>query len=285
MRILPSLALLSLLAAPGIHAQAPIRVMSFNIRYGTANDGEHAWPNRREHVVTIIRDHAPHLIGFQEGLHFQLDELAQKLHRYQQFGVGRDDGKEAGEYAAIWVDTLRLRVIHDETFWFSDTPTVPGSKHWGNGITRIATWVRLVDRATGDTIRFYNNHWDHQSQPSREKSAALLLRRIATDASPRDAIIVTGDFNAEEENPAAHAMVSSPATPLRDSYRVAHPDATIFGTFNGFKGDSTLGKIDYVLTDPKWSVRDAGIDRRRFGLLWPSDHFPVWAILTRGPKS
>lgn len=282
MRLLP-LALL-LLAVP-LPAQAPLRVLSFNIRYGTANDGDHAWPNRRNHVVTVIRDHAPHLIGYQEALHFQLEELEGKLHRYFPIGVGRDDGKTAGEYAAIWVDTLRLQVVASGTFWFSDTPQVPGSKHWGNGITRIATWARLVDRATGDTIRFYNNHWDHQSQPSREKSAALLLERIATDGSPSDAIIVTGDFNADEQNPASRAMVSSTRTPLRDAFRVAHPDAVDVGTFNGFGGDLTRGKIDYVLIDPAWDVDGAGIDRRRFGPLWPSDHFAVWAILSRRPRS
>lgn len=272
---------LLLLAAAPLAAQAPVRTLSFNIRYGTANDGDHAWPNRRGHVVTLIRDHAPHLIGFQEALRLQLDELEQRLHRYQEIGVGRDDGKEAGEYAAIWVDTLRFRVMQSGTFWFSDTPEVPGSKHWGNDITRISTWARLVDRATGDTLRLYNNHWDHESQPSRERSAALLLERIATDGSPGDGILVMGDFNADEANPAARLMVRSTRVPLRDTFRAVHPDARVVGTFNSFRGDSTLGKIDFVLADRSWSVRDAGIDRRRFGLLWPSDHFAVWAILQR----
>ncbi len=279
MRFLAS-ALLLLAAAP-IAAQAPIRALSFNIRYGTANDGAHAWAHRRGHVVTVIRDHAPHLIGFQEALRFQLDALEQRLHRYQEIGVGRDDGKTAGEYAALWVDTLRLGVVASGTFWFSDTPEVPGSKHWGNGITRISTWARLVDRATGDTLRVYNNHWDHQSQPSRERSAALLLERIAADGSPRDGIVVLGDFNADETNPASRAMVSSTRTPLRDTFRAVHPAAKGVGTFNGFRGDSTEGKIDFVLADPRWTVVGAGIDRRRFGLLWPSDHFPVWSILQR----
>ncbi len=278
MRLVP--ALLLLLAAP-LSAQAPVRALSFNIRYGTANDGDHAWPNRREHVVALVRDHAPHLIGFQEALRFQLDELGQRLHGYQEIGVGREDGKTAGEYAAIWVDTLRFRVVTSGTFWFSETPTVPGSTGWGNSITRISTWARLVDRATGDTLRVYNNHWDHQSQPSREKSAALLLQRIAQDGSPRDGILVFGDFNADETNPAAQAMVTSPRTPLRDTFRAAHPTARVVGTFNSFRGDSTGGKIDFILADRTWRVSDAGIDRRRFGLLWPSDHFAVWAVLQR----
>ena len=270
-----------LLGAAPMAAQAPVRALTFNIRYGTAADGDHAWPNHRPLVVALIRDHAPHLIGLQEALRFQLDELGQQLPGYRELGVGREDGRQAGEYAAILVDTLRFGVVASGTFWFSDTPEVPGSKSWGNGITRIATWARLVDRVTGDTIRLYNNHWDHQSQPSRERSAALLLERIAGDGSPADAVLVFGDFNADETNPAAHAMVSSTRTPLRDSFRAVHLGASIVGTFNGFRGDSTQGKIDFILADAGWMVSDAGIDRRHFGPLWPSDHFAVWAVLHR----
>ncbi|MDZ4258057.1 MAG: endonuclease/exonuclease/phosphatase family protein [Gemmatimonadales bacterium] len=270
-----------LLGATTVAAQSPLRALSFNIRYGTANDGDHAWVNRRAHVITTIRDHAPHLLGIQEALRFQLDEIATAMPGYRVVGVGRDDGVRAGEYSAILVDTARFAVIDEGTFWYSDTPTVPGSMHWGNRITRIATWARLVDRATGDTIRFYNTHWDHESQPSRQRSAALLLDRIATDSAPNDAILVMGDFNADEVNPAFTALLADRRVPLRESFRERHPDATVVGTFNGFKGDSTGGMIDHILVGPGWRVLDAGIDRRRFGALWASDHFAVRAGLER----
>ncbi len=261
-------------------AQAPVRALSFNIRYGTANDGEHLWPHRRAHVIATIRDHAPHLLGVQEALRFQLDEIAAALPVYRELGVGRDDGVTKGEYSAILVDTTRFAVITHGTFWYSDTPDVPGSMHWGNRITRVASWARLVDRATGDTVRLYNTHWDHESQSSRERSAALLLDRIASDASPDDAILVMGDFNADEANPAFVALLTDQRTPLRETFRVIHPDAMVAGTFNGFRGDSTGGMIDHILAGPAWTIRDAGIDRRRFGTLWASDHFGVWAMLT-----
>lgn len=261
-------------------AQADLRVMSFNIRYGTARDGEHVWPNRRAHVVTTIRDHAPHVLGLQEALRFQLDELGAALLRYREIGVGRDDGQTRGEYAAIFVDTARFAIIDDGTFWFSDTPDVPGSKHWGNQITRICTWVRLADRATGDTIRMYNLHWDHESQPSRERSAALLLERIASGPQG-ERVIVTGDFNADESNPAFQSLLADSRVRLRDTFRQLHPTATNAGTFHGFRGDSTGGKIDAILVGPRWNVIEAGIDRRQFGALWASDHFAVWATLRR----
>ncbi len=271
--------LLSLLPM-AVPAQAPLRALTFNIRYGTASDGAHVWPARRAHVAATIRDHAPHLLGIQEALRFQLDELGAVLPGYREIGVGRDDGKTAGEYAALMVDTLRLAVVSSGTFWLSDTPDVPGSMHWGNRITRVTTWARLVDRATGDTLRVYNLHWDHESQPSRVRSAELLMHRIATDADPRDAIIVMGDFNSDETNPAFTTLVSATVR-LRDTFRAVHPDAVVVGTFNSFRGDSTGGKIDAVLAGDVWETIDAGIDRRRFGALWASDHYAVWATLRR----
>lgn len=264
-----------------VNAQAPIRVLTFNIRYGTANDGAHAWPNRRAAVIATIRDYTSHLLGLQEALRFQLDEIRSGISRYREIGVGRDDGIAKGEYAALLVDTTRFAVLASGTFWYSDTPDVPGSKHWGNNITRITTWARVTDRATGDTIRVYNLHWDHESQPSRERSARMLLDRIAADGSPADGVIVMGDFNSDEQNPAFRALVTGEPGPLRDTFRAMHPNAVAVGTFNSFRGDSTLGKIDAILVNQRLVPMGAGIDRRRFGDLWASDHFAVWAAVRR----
>ena len=254
--------------------------MTFNIRYGTANDGAHRWPNRAAHVATTIRDHAPHILGIQEALRFQLDELARALPAHREFGVGREDGLTKGEYAALLIDTTRFTPIADGYFWYSDTPNVP-SKNWGNNVIRICTWVRLVDRATHDTIRVYNSHWDHESQPSRVRSAEAMLARIATDTAQRDPVLVMGDFNTDEANPAFQLLVTNARVSLRDTFRARHPTATVVGTFNSFRGDSTQGKIDAILATPQWDVLDASIDRRRFGELWASDHFAVTATLRR----
>lgn len=260
-------------------AQAPVRVMSFNIRYGTARDGAHVWPARRAHVITTIRDHAPHLLGLQEALRFQLDELSPQLPGYREIGVGRDDGETKGEYAALLVDTARFEVLEHGQFWFSDTPAVPGSMSWGNRITRLCTWARVVDRIAGDTVRVYNQHWDHESQPSRERSAQLLLSRIASESRSTDRILVMGDFNSGEDNAAFRSLLADSRVELADAYRVVHPNDSVVGTFHGFKGDSVGDKIDAILVGRGWSVLDAVIDRRRFGDLWASDHFAVSVVL------
>lgn len=269
----------ALMPAGAARAQAPVRVMSFNIRYGTASDGAHAWPLRRTAVIGTIADHAPHVLAVQEALRFQLDEVGTALGRYQEVGVGRDDGLTRGEYTAILVDTARFTVVAQGTFWLSDTPDVPGSMHWGNRITRITTWARLADRATDDTLRVYNAHWDHESQPSRERSAALLLARIARDASPSDAVLVLGDFNSGPTNPAFLALVDPRGSRLKDVHALSHPERRWPGTFNGFRGDTAGEKIDAILVSPEWEVRAAGIDMRRWGERWASDHFAVWAIV------
>ena len=259
---------------------APLDVMSFNIRYGTANDGENRWPLRRGLLFEVVGNLAPDIIGVQEALDGQIQEMVEAVPGYAVVGVGRDDGRTRGEYAAILYRATRFRVDRSGTFWFSDTPDVVASTSWGNSITRICTWARLVDR-DGRAFWVYNVHLDHQSQPSRVRSAALLAERIRTRPAPDEPVIVTGDFNAGEDNPAIHQLVSgSDGRPplLRDTFRVRHPAEGTVGTFTGFKLDATTGdKIDYVLAGPGVEVLDAAIVRTSRDGRYPSDHFPVTA--------
>jgi endonuclease/exonuclease/phosphatase family metal-dependent hydrolase len=261
----------------------PLTIMSFNVRYGTAGDGENAWTARREMLFDTIRRQDADLVGLQEALDFQIDEIVGAAPIYGVIGVGRDDGGASGEYSAILFRKDRLRVAQAGTFWFSDTPAVPGSKSWGNNITRICTWARLVDR-DGRGFWHFNVHLDHESQPSRERSTELLRQRIDARSS-REPVIVTGDFNVGEDNaamltltgPRAESTTTSPA-PLVDSFRVLHPDEMPAGTFNGFKFGNIGGeKIDYVLVQPGAEIIRAEIVRSSRGERYPSDHFPVVA--------
>lgn len=286
-----SLPLLVALAAcvPGVGSDVdpvPLDVMTFNIRYGTAEDGPDAWPLRRGLVMEVIQTHRPHVLGVQEALRFQLDDIHRAIGGYGEVGVGRDDGQEAGEYSAILYDTERLEVDDQGTFWLSDTPEVPGSVSWGNRITRIASWAHFRDLIDGDAFYLYNTHWDHRSQPSRDSSAVLLLRRIA-DRSAADPVIVTGDFNAGETNSAFRTLLkgdtNAPGAPdLLDTFREIHPNATNVGTHNGFVyGDDDGDKIDAVLISSDWDVLGASIVRTARDGRYPSDHYPVTARIVR----
>lgn len=258
----------------------PLRVVSFNIRYGTAKDGDNEWSKRRELLFEVTRELDADILGLQEALAFQIDEIEDAVPGYAVVGVGRDDAGRGGEYTAILFRTSRLGVADAGTFWFSDTPEVPASRSWGNRITRICTWARFVDR-DGRGFYVFNLHLDHESQPSREQSVALLARRIAARAFPAEPVIVTGDFNAGERNAAITALVSPESAPrFVDTFRALHPDAAEVGTFTGFKFGNTAGeKIDYVLVQPGIEVLSAGIVRTSLDNRYPSDHFPVAATI------
>jgi endonuclease/exonuclease/phosphatase family metal-dependent hydrolase len=122
----------------------------------------------------------------------------------------------------------------------------------------------------------YNVHWDHESQPSRERSAQFLIEQIAARSAPDNPVIVVGDFNAGETNPALQYLT---ANDLSDTFRTVHPNASAVGTFNAFRGDTSGEKIDAILTSPRWTVIDAAIVRTNRDGRQPSDHFPVVAIL------
>ena len=262
--------------AVAVQPREPLTVMTFNIRYGTAKDGENEWSARRDMLFEVIRDSRPDLLGLQEALDFQIDEILAAVSGYAVVGVGRDDGAEKGEYSAILFRTERFHVAEAGTFWFSDTPAVPGSKSWGNQITRISSWARFIDR-DGRGFYHFNLHLDHQSQPSRERSTVLLRGRIDTRAVP-DPVIVTGDFNVGETNPALATLTGGSGAPFVDTFRVLHPDVNDAGTFSNFKyGFHGTDKIDYVLVLPGTEVMSAEIVRFGRNNRYPSDHFPVTA--------
>ena len=283
-----------LLSPPWVVKQArdhvDLKLMSFNIRYGTADDGENSWNHRKELVFKIVKKYHPDILGLQEALRFQLDEMHHAMPEYSEAGVGRDDGVEAGEYSAVLYRGERFQLLECGTFWFSSTPDVPGSRDWGNAITRICTWVRLEEKKTKTCFYVYNLHLDHQSQPSRERSAALLTRLISERKHP-DPFIVTGDFNAGETNPVILFLKGQSAleletgeilanpVPVKDTFRSLHAKSEKTGTFHEFKGVATADKIDYIFVQEQTKVTEATIDRRSWNNRFPSDHFPVTASI------
>ena len=267
-----------------------LRVMSFNIRYGSANDGENRWKNRREMVFDVVRNHQSDVVGLQEALRFQIDEIRKALTVYGEIGVAREDGKTEGEYVAILYRLDRFKVGESGTFWFSETPEIPGSSHWGNACVRICTWVRLIEKKSGRAFYIFNLHLDHVSQPSREKSAVLLTQRLLS-RKYAEPFVVTGDFNAGENNPVIMYLKgkavfsegnidkSNNPVPMIDTFRVLHPDAKDVGTYHGFNGNRNGDKIDYIFAMPGAKVLDAQILHDNVDGRYASDHFPVTARL------
>ena len=262
-----------------------VRVMSFNIRFGTARDGENHWDNRCDFVVETIKAFQPDLLGTQETLKFQRDFLAKHLPEYEVLGVGRDDGKDAGEMMALYYRRDRFEQLDAGHFWLSETPEGIGSKSWDSALPRMVTWVKLKDRKAAEAapIMFFNAHFDHRGAEARHQSS-LLVRKRAAAVAGGCRIVVTGDFNAGESSDPYKAMfgeVGGTDSALVDSFRVTHPDATPDdGTFSGFKAAETKGaRIDWIGVSRNWIVRRADIDRTERDGRTPSDHFPVTAVL------
>lgn len=255
------------------------RVMTFNIRYGTANDGPNSWEYRKDIVFDLLAEYAGDVMGMQEALDFQVRQIQRALPQYGHVAVGRDDGKNVGETCAVFYRRDRFQLTDSGTFWFSNSPWKP-SKHWGNEILRICTWVRLTERASGDSFYVYNVHLDHQSQLSRQKSAELLAKEISNRATD-DPFVVMGDFNMEMDNPAMLYLqkigVQTPYPRLVDTWQMLYRAEKPAGTFNGFKRNLSGANVDHILVRDDTDIIEVGIDRRAFNGQYPSDHFPVYA--------
>jgi endonuclease/exonuclease/phosphatase family metal-dependent hydrolase len=271
--------LVALAIGTGLAGAEPLTVMSFNIRYGTAEDGDDAWPHRHDLVVATIAAAAPDLLGTQECLAFQRDELSAALPAYAVIAVGRDDGGEAGEMCASFYRRDRFDLLDHGTFWLSETPGVVASRGWDAALPRIATWLRLNDRRTGRELLWLNTHFDHRGAAARLESLVLLhrwLRRHQDDA----ALIVTGDFNLPADPSPGSDQQRLLGSILVDTWTAIHGSVEpVTGTFNGFDRHPRPGRIDWVLASPDLPVTRAWIDRTRHDGAWPSDHHPVLAIL------
>ncbi len=258
------------------------RVMSFNIRYDNPHDGEHAWPNRREKVVSVIRYHKSELFGVQEALKHQVHELQYYFPKYKWFGVGRDNGNDQGEYAAIFYDSTRFEFIDGGNFWLSDTPDIIGSKGWDAALPRIATWVKLKDLETKTEFYFFNTHFDHQGTIARIESAKLITRKISEIAGDNP-VILGGDFNSfDYAGPYQQIVFWDNPDRLEDCYKLAtygHLGPTT--TYISFEPQFEEGhRIDFLFVKGKVRVLHHVIIADHWDGFYPSDHLPILAEIT-----
>jgi endonuclease/exonuclease/phosphatase family metal-dependent hydrolase len=257
-------------------AAAPLRVMSFNVRYGTAKDEANHWDLRKDLCAGRPVAFQPDLLGLQEALHFQNAHLKAALgDDYGQIGVAREDGKDKGEFTTILYRRSRLELRESGTFWLSLTPDVAGSKSWDSLLPRIATWARFGDRAVGGReLLMVNTHFDHKGMQARLE-AARLLKAFVEKEGRGGPVIVTGDFNAGPGSDPYRALVEKGR--LADTWRELH--AETHGTAHPFTGTPVTPRIDWILCSPHFEVKEAAIDLHHEGSRWPSDHFPVAAVL------
>jgi endonuclease/exonuclease/phosphatase family metal-dependent hydrolase len=253
--------------APGI-----IKVMTYNIRFDSGGEDPNRWGLRRDAVVDIIADHAVDVIGLQEALDSQIRDIKRAFPDYAIVAAGRDDGKKAGEACPVLYRRDRYRLADSGTFWFSNMPWKPGSMHWGNAYPRLCTWVRLQEANTEKGFYVFNLHLDHASQDSRYHSMKLLAKQI-TSRKHKEPVIVMGDFNMDTNNPAMMGIR------MNGVWQHLHPDQPRITTFQAFGADTSGQCLDHILIDDFTEIIEVAIDATNFAGRYPSDHFPVIALL------
>lgn len=252
----------------------PLRVMTFNVRLETSGDGLNNWPYRKDVAAEVIKEYDVDLLGTQEVTPNQLSDLKERLPHYTAIGVGRADGKNAGEYSAIFYKSDKFEVDKSGTFWLSETPNIAGSKGWDAACERIATWALLKEKRTGRRFFFINTHLDHVGKVARREGVKLLLKRTEEERNGLPAII-TGDFNAEPESEVIRHLLSDKK--FFDARLLAPSIPEINGTFHDFGRLPVEQRdiIDYVFVSGGVSVNAyLPVQEKRKGV-YLSDHTPL----------
>lgn len=259
-----------------LFGQSEIRVMSYNIRYDITTSNASPWTERHVAISEQIKRYRADIIGMQEVLDHQRTQLLTDLPEFASVGVGRDDGQKAGEYAPIFYKKERFRLLHSGTFWLSPTPDIP-SKGWDAALNRICTYAQFVDETFKDTIWVYNTHFDHVGEEARKRSAELILKKIEMSGYEQQAVVVCGDFNLNDDHP----TISFVQLHWKDAlFEAKELKSNKNRTFNNFDLENEASKrIDYLFTNEKVDILTFETIVERFGISYPSDHFPILATL------
>lgn len=251
---------------------------TFNIRLINQGDTDNGlgWDIRKDRVAQFVLDADLDIVGMQEVLHPALLDLEECLLEYDHIGVGRDDGKEAGEYSCIWFKRNKYDVLDSGNFWLSETPDVPGVKGWDAACVRIATWGKLKDKKSGKVFMCVNTHFDHVGEVARRESALLIIRKIKEIVGNNPAI-VTGDFNVNASSD-AYKTITTNEFVLKDAYLECEDRDGVDYTWQNFSRlpMEEREKIDFIFVTPSISVKHVYI-QEDYHEIPISDHNPHWA--------
>lgn len=248
--------------------------MSYNIRYDTERDSLDAWSNRKNFLLNQVQFYQPDIMGTQEGLKHQLDYLQSGLIGYEYKGIGRDDGKNKGEYTAIFYNQAKFKVLEEGTFWLSQTPDTVGFG-WDAVCNRTCTYLLLEGKQNQQKFWVFNTHFDHIGKVARKNGAKLILQKIKTLNTKNYPIVLMGDFNVAPTD----AVYTILTNQLADTKQISQLSPLgNEGTFNGFKFHQPLTRrIDYIFVDAsrvnvlKYATLSDSKDCH-----YPSDHLPVF---------
>ena len=258
--------------------KANVRWATFNMRLDTPADSLNNWKYRKERVAQYIQNMKLDVVGTQEVLQNQFNDLSSLLPDFEGVGVARDDGKETGEYSAVFYRKSVFDALDSGTFWLAENPDSVGMMGWDAACVRVATWAKLQHKATGKIVMAVNTHFDHVGKVARRESALLIIRKIKEIVGDRPAVL-TGDFNVTDQSEAYNTIVSNEFV-LLDAHKVAEKVGGVSYTFHDFdrREMEKRSKIDFVFVTPQIKVLQSEVTQEvKEALL--SDHNPQWTEL------
>lgn len=227
---------------------------TFNIRYANPADSLDYWGFRKDTVASFILTNNLDIVGMQEVLHSQMEDLKERLPGYDAVGVARDDGKQRGEYSPLFFKKNRFELLDSNTFWLSQYPDSVGFIGWDGACCRIATWAKLKDKQTGKVFMAVNTHFDHVGVEARKNGALLIIEKIKEIVGDQPAVL-TGDFNVTDASDAYATIVSNEFV-LKDAHKIAKTVEGVDHTFHGFGKipAEKCEKIDFIFVTPQIQV-------------------------------
>lgn len=256
-----------------------LKVMTWNIRLDTPDDGLNQWKYRKDGLCEEISKRNPDVLGVQEAKYNQMKDMLRLLKGYKSIGVGRDDGKKSGEFSAIFFQKKRLKIMRSGTFWLSETPDIAGSRGWDAACNRVVTWAEFKHKKSGNHFIMLNTHFDHIGEEARVQSALLIIKKLG-ELAGKLPIILTGDFNVTDKHKAYRILTfSENEYTLSDSRKRA--DAKVSGPDFSFVGFDPAYEpkelIDYIMVTWDFKVLSSDIYDFRITGKYLSDHLPVMA--------
>lgn len=254
------------------NADPELKVMSFNIRLGVANDGDNSWDIRKPAVAEMLNTVDPIMFGVQEAFDFQIAYIEENCPQYKSVGVGREDGVKSGEHMSVFYNTEKIELLDWGTYWLSETPDVP-SKGWDAACYRTATWTKVREKASGKEFYFCNTHLDHVGHAARRNGLAVIVDRIAAMNPEGLPMILTGDFNVYPDDPCLDDLKN-----MMQNSRYTAEDSDTGGSYNGW--GTADAEIDYVWYQGFDECKSFKVIRDQFaGKPYVSDHYPVVSVL------
>ena len=250
-----------------------LSVMTYNIKLDYPKEGVNSWTNRKPFFINQIKFNSPDVLGVQEAMPNQMKDMDSLLPNYSYVGVGRDDGKDEGEYSAIFYNNEKLKVLESSTFWLSETPNEV-SMGWDAVCNRICTYALFENKITRKKFWMLNTHFDHVGVEARKNSASLIIQKIKEINTEDLPVILSGDFNMED----THESIQFIEQHLQDSIAIANLVFGPKGTFNNFEFDKPVTRrIDYIFVSEGITVEKYAVLSDSRDCKYPSDHLPVLA--------